>query len=46
MGFPSIIMYIINVAKTIKKMPVKEFKDFIFERYDHRMGFAKENIIQ
>ena len=25
-------------------MTAKEFKDFIFEKYRRRMGFAKENI--
>ena len=36
-------MYILNIAKTIKKMTFKKFKDFVFENYDRIMGFAKEN---
>ena len=36
-------MYIRNIAKAIKKMTVKELKVFIFEIYDQRIRFAKEN---
>ena len=36
-------MYILNIAKTIKKITVKELKDFIFESYLQRMRFAKES---
>ena len=36
-------MYILNITKAIKKMTVKELKDFIFENYHQRIGFAKEN---
>ena len=36
-------MYILTIDKTIKKMTVKELKDFIFENYHEQMGFAKEN---
>ena len=36
-------MYILNIAKAIKKMTVKELKGFIFENYYLRLGFAKEN---
>ena len=36
-------MYILNIAKVIKKMTVEELKEFIFENYHRRIGFAKEN---
>ena len=36
-------MYILNIAKAIKKMSVNEIKDFIFENYYKRIGFSKEN---
>ena len=36
-------MYILNIAKAIKKMTVKELKGFIFENYHLRLGFDKEN---
>ena len=36
-------MHILNIARAIKKMTVKELKDFTFENYHQRMGFAKEN---
>ena len=26
-------MYILNIARAMKKMPVKEIKEFIFENY-------------
>ena len=32
-------MYIINITRAIKKMSVKEIRDFIFENYCKRMGF-------
>ena len=41
--FPIIIMYIISIAKALKKMTVKKLKTFIFENYHQRMEFAKEN---
>ena len=31
-------MYILNIAKAVKKMSVRELKDF--ENYHGRMGFA------
>ena len=34
-------MYILNIAKPMKKTTVKEFKNFILEVYDQRMGFSK-----
>ena len=40
---PSVIMYILNIARTIKKMTVNELRDFIFEKYYRRIGFSKEN---
>ena len=36
-------MYNLTIDKVIKKMAVKERKDFIVENYHQRMGFAKEN---
>ena len=32
-------MYILNIASSIKEMPVKEVRDFIFENYYKRIGF-------
>ena len=34
----------IIVLSIIKKMIIKELKDFIFQNYHQQMGFAKENI--
>ena len=36
-------MYILNIVSAIKKMTVKELKDFLFEIYDQEIKFAKEN---
>ena len=36
-------MYILNIAKAIKKILVYEIKDFIFENYYKRIVFSKEN---
>ena len=36
-------MYILNIAKAIKKITVKELKDFNFDRYHQQVGFPKEN---
>ena len=36
-------MYILNIFSTIKKMLVDELRDFIFENYYKRIGFAKES---
>ena len=36
-------MYILNIARTIKKMSINEIRDFIFEKYYKRIGFSKEN---
>ena len=36
-------MYILNIARAIKKMSVNEIRDFIFENYCKRIGFSKEN---
>ena len=44
-------MYILNIAKAIKKMSVNEIREFIFENYykrifeNHykRIGFSKES---
>ena len=37
-------MYILDIARAIKKMSVNEIKDFIFEAYLKQIGFSKENI--
>ena len=36
-------MYLLNIAKTIKKMSMNEVRDFIFENYYKRIGFLKES---
>ena len=41
--FLYIVMYILSIVSAIKKMIVKELKDFIFENCQQRMGFSKEN---
>ena len=35
-------MYILNVARAKKKVPVNEIRDFIFENYYKRTVFYKE----
>ena len=36
-------MYILNIARAIKKMSVNEIRDFIFENYYKSIGFSNEN---
>ena len=36
-------MYILNIARAIKKMSVNEIRDFIFQNYYKRIAFSKEN---
>ena len=36
-------MYILNIARAIKKMSVNELRDFIFENYYKRIRFSGEN---
>ena len=36
-------MYILNIARTIRKMLVNEIRDFIFKNYYKRIEFSKEN---
>ena len=36
-------MYILNIARAIKKISVNEIRDFIFENYYIRTGFSKKN---
>ena len=36
-------MYTINVTKAIRKMPVNDMRDFIFENYYKQIGFSKES---
>ena len=38
-----IVVYILNIAKAIKKISVNEIKDFIFENYYKKIVFSKEN---
>ena len=37
-----IIMYIVNIPRAIKKMPVNEIRDFTFQNYCKRIGFPME----
>ena len=37
------MMHILKILSNIKKMPVKELKDFLFITYYGQIGFAKEN---
>ena len=37
------IIYILNIAKAIKKISVNKIKDFIFQNYYKGIGFSKEN---
>ena len=36
-------MYILNIARAIKKMSVNEIREIIFENYYKKIGFSKEN---
>ena len=36
-------MYILNIARAIKKIPVNEIKDFIFENCYKRIRFSKKS---
>ena len=36
-------MYILNIARAIKKIHVNEIRDFILENYYKRIGFSKAN---
>ena len=36
-------MYILNIAKAIKKMSINEIKDFIIENYYKRIRFSEES---
>ena len=36
-------MNILNITKAIKKTSVSEIIDFIFEKYNKRIGFSEEN---
>ena len=37
-------MYILNIAKAMKKMSVIEVRDFIFENYNKRIGFLRKEV--
>ena len=41
--FLIITVYILNFARAIKKMPINETIDFIFENFYKRIGFSMEN---
>ena len=36
-------MYVLNITSNIKKITIKELKDFIFDNYYSRIEFAREN---
>ena len=36
-------MYVLDIASAIKKIPVNEIRDFIFENYYKRTDISKEN---
>ena len=36
-------MYILNISRAIKKMPVNNIRDFIFENCYKQTEFSKEN---
>ena len=36
-------MYILNIATAIKKMKIKDLKDFILENYYQRNGYTEES---
>ena len=36
-------MYILNIARAVKKMFVNEIRDFLFENYYKQIRFSKEN---
>ena len=36
-------MYILNIAKAIKKLSINEIRDFIFGYYYKQIGFSKES---
>ena len=41
--FLYIIIYILNIARAIKKVSVNEIRDFTFENCYKQIGFCKEN---
>ena len=36
-------MYILNIVRAVKKMPINKIRGFIFENYYKRIGFSKKN---
>ena len=36
-------MYVLNIARAIKKRSANEIRDFIFEKYYKRIEFSKKN---
>ena len=38
-------MYILNVARAVKKKSVNEIRDFIFENYYKKFGFLKKTVV-
>ena len=43
--FSNTIMFNLNIASAIKKMPVNKLRDFIFENFHKRIGFVKKEFI-
>ena len=41
--FSNRIMYILNIASTIRKMTINELRDVIFENYYRGIEFSEEN---
>ena len=37
------MMYILTILGALKRMAVKELKNFIFQNYYRQIGFTKEN---
>ena len=42
---PNIIMYILNIAIAIKKIPFNELRDFVFENCYKRFGFEEKSVL-
>ena len=38
-------MYMLNIARAIKKMSVNEIRDFIFKNYYKELDFLKKTVI-
>ena len=40
------MMYILNILSALKKITIKELRDFIFENYYRRIEFRKKIVVQ